>query len=63
MFRNLNEMQYIKLVRNVLRYGQIEKGRNGNTYSIFGSAMHFSLEDNKIPILTTKKVGLKKKLK
>ena len=34
-------------------------GRNGNALTIFGAAMHFSLENNKIPILTSKKVAIK----
>jgi thymidylate synthase len=34
-------------------------GRNGKTLSIFGSSMHFSLEDNTIPFMTTKKLAWK----
>jgi thymidylate synthase len=41
----------------------MEKGRNGNTLSVFGSAMHFSLENGKMPILTTKKTAWKTCLK
>jgi thymidylate synthase len=41
----------------------MEKGRNGNTLSVFGSAMHFSLENGKIPILTSKKTAWKTCLK
>lgn len=37
----------------------MQDGRNGNTKSIFGSAMHFSLEHNTIPLLTTKKLAWK----
>lgn len=53
------EYQYINLIQQILDNGQYEKGRNGITKSIFGAAMHFSLENNKIPILTTKKVAWK----
>jgi thymidylate synthase len=42
-----------------LSKGSLEQGRNGNTCSIFGCAMHFSLEKNKIPIITTKKIAWK----
>jgi len=41
----------------------MEKGRNGNTKSVFGSSMYFSLENGKIPILTTKKTAWKTCLK
>ena len=34
-------------------------GRNGNALTTFGSAMHFNLEDNVVPVLTTKKVAIK----
>ena len=53
------EKQYLRLIGDIIQEGTLEKGRNGNTYSVFGSAMHFSLENNKIPILTTKKVAWK----
>lgn len=53
------EYQYINLIQQILDNGHYENGRNGITKSIFGAAMHFSLENNKIPILTTKKVAWK----
>ena len=53
------EKQYLRLIDDILQEGTLEKGRNGNTYSVFGSSMHFSLENDKIPILTTKKVAWK----
>ena len=56
---NPEEEQYLNLIRDILEKGSLESGRNGNTLSIFGGAMHFSLENNKIPILTTKKVAWK----
>jgi thymidylate synthase len=43
--------------------GHYEKGRNGFTYSIFGYSMRFSLENQSIPILTTKKLSWKTCLK
>jgi thymidylate synthase len=36
---------------------QYEVKRNGKTKSIFGSSIRFSLKNNKIPILTTKKTA------
>jgi thymidylate synthase len=57
------EYQYLNLVHDIFEYGMIEKGRNGNTKSVFGSSMYFSLENGKIPILTTKKTAWKTCLK
>ncbi len=57
------EYQYINLIKDILDHGNLEKGRNGNTLVNIGSAMHFSLSDNKIPILTTKKTAWKTCLK
>jgi len=57
------EYQYLNLLHDILEHGVMEKGRNGNTKSVFGSAMHFSLENGKIPILTTKKTAWKTCLK
>lgn len=57
------EMQYIDLLRNIIDNGHMEMGRNGNTKSIFGASMRFSLQNGKIPILTTKKTAWKTCLK
>ena len=58
-----DEHQYINLINDILNEGSMEKGRNGNTLTVFGAAMHFSLENSTIPILTTKKVAWKTCLK
>jgi thymidylate synthase len=57
------EEQYYQLIRDILHNGTIEQGRNGNTMSIFGSAMRFSLQHNKIPLLTSKQLAWKTCLK
>ena len=57
------EYQYINLLKDILEDGTLEEGRNGKVQTVFGAAMHFSLEDNKIPILTTKKTAWKTCLK
>ena len=54
-----DENQYISLINDILNYGTIVTGRNGNALTIFGSAMHFNLENNVMPILTTKRVAWK----
>jgi thymidylate synthase len=60
---NLEEQQYLNLIKDILDNGTWEEGRNGRTKSIFGSSMRFSLADGKIPILTTKKTAWKSCLK
>mgnify|MGYP002641413527 FL=1 len=57
------EYQYLNLIQDILNDGSVEKGRNGFTKCSIGSVMHFSLENNKIPILTTKKTAWKTCLK
>jgi thymidylate synthase len=57
------EYQYLNLLENILENGVWEEGRNGRTKSIFGRMMRFSLKENKIPILTTKKTAWKTCLK
>ena len=57
------EYQYIDLLKNILSNGTWEETRNGKTISIFGNMMRFSLKDETIPILTTKKTAWKTCLK
>ena len=57
------ENQYLNLIQDILNEGEIVEGRNGKTLAVFGSSMHFSLENNNIPLLTTKKVAWKTCLK
>jgi thymidylate synthase len=53
------EYQYLNLLKDLLEDGKLEEGRNGKTIRGVGAAMHFSLENGKIPILTTKKTAWK----
>ena len=57
------ENQYLNLIDDILEEEEEFVGRNGKTYAVFGSAMHFSLENNVIPLLTTKKLAWKTCLK
>ena len=59
----MSEIEYLKLIDNVLENGTMEETRNGNTISTFGEMMKFSLENNKIPFITTKKLAWKTCLK
>ena len=54
-----DEYQYLNLIRDILDEGKMEYGRNGNAKTVIGSAMHFDLTNNTIPILTTKLVSWK----
>jgi len=57
------EYQYLNLLKDLMEHGTLEEGRNGKTKSAIGAAMSFSLENGKIPILTTKKTAWKTCLK
>ena len=57
------EYQYLYLIEDILKEGKMVDSRNGNSLTIFGSTMHFSLENNSVPILTTKQVSFKTCLK
>ena len=57
------EFQYLRLINDILDHGSMEEGRNGKAKTVFGSAMHFDLSENTIPVLTTKKVAFKTCLK
>jgi thymidylate synthase len=57
------ENQYLNLIDDILKEGEIFEGRNGKTIAVFGSAMRFNLSDNNIPFLTTKKLAWKTCLK
>ena len=56
---NSEEDQYLQLILDVIKKGSLEEGRNGNTKSIFGYSMRFSLKDGTLPLLTTKRVAWK----
>jgi thymidylate synthase len=57
------EEQYIQLIKDILEHGYWVDGRNGRTKTLIGACMHFSLNNNTIPLLTTKKVAWKSCLK
>jgi thymidylate synthase len=57
------EYQYLHLIHKIIENGTLETGRNGNTYSMFGHNMRFSLADGIVPFLTTKRVAWKTCLK
>lgn len=51
------EQQYLDLMQYIWKNGAVKKDRTGvGTKSIFGATMRFNLEDDAIPLLTTKRV-------
>lgn len=57
---NTEETQYLNLLKNILETGSTRTDRTGvGTIGTFGTNLRFSLEDNKVPMLTTKKMFLK----
>ncbi len=54
------EQDYLDLLKNILENGNIKEDRTGiGTKSIFGTRLSFSLKDNVLPLLTTKKMFTK----
>lgn len=54
---NKEEQSYLDLLNNILISGDDRLDRTGvGTKSIFGTSLRFSLENNKLPMLTTKKM-------
>jgi len=58
-----DENQYTRLISDILEHGEEITSRNGGVMAVFGSAMHFTLENGTLPLLTTKKVAWKTCLK
>ena len=58
-----DEYQYLNLIHDVLTYGHLVEGRNGNAKTVIGASMHFDLANGTLPLLTTKKVAWKSCLK
>ena len=57
---NKEEKNYLDLLKNILDNGSEVSDRTGvGTKTIFGSQLRFSLKDNKIPFLTTKKLFIR----
>jgi thymidylate synthase len=52
------ETQYLSLLREIMREGEVRDTRNGETKSLFGKSLKFDLR-NGFPLLTTKKMFLR----
>jgi dihydrofolate reductase/thymidylate synthase len=54
---NMEEMQYLDMVDDVMRKGELRMDRTGvGCYSVFGRSMRFDLRCGRIPLFTTKRV-------
>ena len=51
------EFGYLNLIRQIIKSGKKQVGRNGPTYMSLGETLRFSLDNNKIPLMTTKKLA------
>ncbi len=57
---NKEETKYLELLQYILDHGEDRQDRTGvGTKSIFGSTLRFSLENNTLPLLTTKRVFIR----
>ena len=57
---NEEEEQYLDLLRKIMVFGSPKDDRTGNrTLSLFGQQMRFSLENNVVPVITTKKLFIR----
>jgi thymidylate synthase len=51
------ELQYLDLMRRIWTEGTVQQDRTGvGTKALFGAQMRFSLADNAVPLLTTKRI-------
>ncbi|KAG5486740.1 hypothetical protein LSCM1_07994 [Leishmania martiniquensis] len=54
---NGEERQYLELIDRIMKTGIVKEDRTGvGTISLFGAQMRFSLRNNRLPLLTTKRV-------
>lgn len=53
---NLDEIQYLDMMKNIISNGHYRQTRNACTFSLFGAHMTFDLSDNKLPLLTSKQM-------
>ena len=57
------ERQYLNLIKYIIKYGNVTKSRNATTINTIGTMSKYTLVNNTLPLLTTKKVAWKTCLK
>ena len=57
--KNNTDSQYLNLINDILLNGNVKHTRSGETLSVFGKQLRFNVENNVLPLLTTKKVYAK----
>lgn len=54
------ELQYLNIMKQIIQTGETKDPRNGSTRSLFdGFQMKFNLQDNILPVITTKKIFIR----
>ena len=53
------ERQYLNLIKYIIKYGNVTKSRNATTINTIGTMSKYTLVNNTLPLLTTKKVAWK----
>lgn len=56
---NEEEMEYLDLMQTVIENGDVRQTRNSVCRTLFGGSLSFDLSENKLPILTTKKMSFR----
>jgi len=56
---NIEEEQYLKLIKKIITNGDVRKTRNSICRTMFGANLSFDLRNCKFPLLTTKKVSFR----
>ena len=60
IIENLEEFKYLELITKIINLGSLSIDRTKiGTKSLFGESLRFSLENNVVPVITTKKMFLK----
>ena len=50
------ELGYLNLIRQIIKSGRKQVGRNGTTYMSIGETLRFSLENNKQTVFSLEKI-------
>jgi thymidylate synthase len=56
--KNQEEQNYLNMMKNIIKNGNLRPTRNANTFALFGKSLEFDLK-NGFPLLTTKKMFLR----